>query len=84
MLIERARGGRFAIIGSGNLTGGGLATNVECGVFIKEKAYLDELAIWCIELAREPLSVEIIEEYQKIHAETVRANRQNRRAEGNP
>jgi HKD family nuclease len=81
MLVERPGGGRFAIIGSGNLTGGGLITNVECGVFIEKKARLDELAVWCVELAREPLSAEIIEEYKKIHAAFARAIRQSRRAE---
>jgi hypothetical protein len=81
MLVEQSGGICFAIIGSGNLTGGGLATNVECGAFIKEKTHLDELTVWCAELAREPLSAEIIEEYKAIHAASVRAIRQSRRAE---
>lgn len=36
----------FAIVGSGNLSRGGLKTNVECGVYLDTPAQLDELNKW--------------------------------------
>jgi HKD family nuclease len=35
ILLDRGDGSRFAIVGSGNLTGGGLTTNIECGALIE-------------------------------------------------
>ncbi len=79
ILVERRDGSSFAIVGSGNLTGGGLSTNVECGVLIDDQARLDELATWSVQLARETLSAEIIKEYKMIHAAAARAAWQSRK-----
>jgi hypothetical protein len=73
ILVRRADGSRFALVGSGNLTGGGLATNVECGALIEDEAQLDELEVWCSQLARTPLSAEIIEEYREVYSDSLRA-----------
>ena len=74
ILVQRQDDSRFAIIGSGNLTGGGLSTNVECGVMLEAKAQIDELVSWQSELASTPLTAEIIEAYRPLHKEAVKAN----------
>jgi hypothetical protein len=37
---------RFAIVGSGNLSAGGLKDNVECSVYITNPPLIDELIVW--------------------------------------
>lgn len=44
LIVEGPRS--FAIVGSGNLSRGGLDTNVECGVYLTEPDQLDELLAW--------------------------------------
>jgi hypothetical protein len=73
ILVERTDNSRFAIIGSGNLTAGGLSTNVECGVLIEAQDQLDELALWQSQLGGEPLNSAIIEEYRTVYRESVQA-----------
>jgi hypothetical protein len=80
ILVERGDGSRFAIVGSGNLTGGGLTTNIECGALIENETHLDELAVWCSRLASAPLSEEVAEEYRKIHSDSARALWKNRKS----
>jgi hypothetical protein len=73
IFVERADASRFAIVGSGNLTGGGLSTNIECGVFVNDEAQLDELAVWQSQLAGDPLDEEIIDDYRGVYKESVAA-----------
>ena len=73
IFVQRPAKGRFAIIGSGNLTGGGLSENVECGVLLEDEAQLDELAVWISQLGSKPLDSEIIEEYRCVYKESLRA-----------
>ena len=81
ILVESPHGDRFAIVGSGNLTGGGLGTNVECGVFVDEEAHINELTLWISGLARSPLTHNIIEEYGIVHAATDQGFRKAKGAE---
>lgn len=56
----------FAIVGSGNLTAGGLQTNVECALYTSEVAQVADLREW-FEDAYErstPLSPQIIDDYR--------------------
>lgn len=80
ILVERADASWFAIVGSGNLTGGGLSTNVECGVFVEDKDQLDELALWRSQLAGVLLTPKIIEEYRAIYKESVQAAWKSRKS----
>jgi HKD family nuclease len=80
ILVERADNSRFAIVGSGNLTGGGLSRNVECGVLLEDQGHLDELALWNCRLARESLSLKIIEEYRSLYKEFIQANWRRRKS----
>jgi HKD family nuclease len=44
LIIEGKK--RFAIVGSGNLSRGGLQENIECGVFVDTTSLLKELLLW--------------------------------------
>jgi HKD family nuclease len=55
---------RFAIVGSGNLTHGGLHSNVECSIYTEEAAHVESLKQWFTDLEYERLSKEAIEKYQ--------------------
>lgn len=79
ILVQRQDDSRFAIVGSGNLTGGGLSTNVECGVMLETKGQIDELISWQSNLASKPLTAEIIDAYQPLYKEAVKAVRTVRR-----
>jgi hypothetical protein len=74
ILVQRQDDSRFAIVGSGNLTGCGLSTNVECGVMLEAKGQIDELVFWQSELASTPLTAEIVEAYRPLYKEAVKAN----------
>lgn len=43
---SHAREGDFAIVGSGNLSRGGLCDNVECGVYVNDKNFVAQLKEW--------------------------------------
>jgi hypothetical protein len=45
LVVESGRTA-FAIVGSGNLTAGGLLNNVECGVFVRDRRYVRALLDW--------------------------------------
>jgi hypothetical protein len=57
----------FAIVGSGNLSRGGLIDNVECGVFVDSLPMLNELRTWFDDLFRtaELLRDAIVLDYEK-------------------
>jgi HKD family nuclease len=55
---------RFAIVGSGNLTNGGLHSNVECSIYTEESAHIESLRQWFADLECKRLSKEAIERYQ--------------------
>jgi hypothetical protein len=46
LIVERQRGRDFAIVGSGNLSGGGLLTNIECSVYTVNNGILLRLRRW--------------------------------------
>ena len=46
VLIANSRHGRFAIVGSGNLSAGGLRDNIECSVFVEDENLLAGLSAW--------------------------------------
>ncbi len=55
----------FAIVGSGNLSEGGLLTNTECSVFVSDSRHLRELVAWFDTILDEatPLRKKDIEKY---------------------
>jgi HKD family nuclease len=63
LIVEGSKS--FAIVGSGNLSQGGLRDNVECGVYIKDSATVGEL--WFDELFRDatPLTDEGVVDYKR-------------------
>jgi hypothetical protein len=65
VLVARfADGSSFAIVGSGNLTGGGQHHNIECGVYLTQNDLIDELDTWIGNLKASPLSKQIIADYK--------------------
>ena len=57
----------FAIVGSGNLTGGGQLHNIECAVYVDDKLGVQELRAWYDYLIAKPLSSRIIEAYRPVY-----------------
>lgn len=56
----------FAIVGSGNLSRGGLETNVECGVYLTTPAQLAELRAWFDRVFADAKSVAtVIDDYER-------------------
>jgi len=60
-------GSGFAIVGSGNLTGGGQRHNVECGAFLTHGTDLKRLESWYERLESVPLKQEIIDAYRPLN-----------------
>lgn len=56
----------FAIVGSGNLSKGGLQTNCECGLFVSNASTIASLCVWFdAQFAEgEPLTEQMIEAYE--------------------
>lgn len=64
LIVEGPR--PFAIVGSGNLSRGGLETNVECGVYLTAPAQLSELRAWFDDIFAEAQSVAtVIADYER-------------------
>jgi double-stranded uracil-DNA glycosylase len=66
VLIVRSPTKGFAIVGSGNLSSGGLRTNCECGVYVGEGSAVKALCAWFDEQfdAGNPVSAKTIEAYE--------------------
>ena len=65
LLVEGRK--TFAIVGSGNLSRGGLIDNVECGVFVDSNGLLNELRVWFdgVFNAAEPLRDATVLDYER-------------------
>lgn len=64
LIVEGPR--PFAIVGSGNLSRGGLETNIECGVYLTEKNQLDDLLVWFKRIFEEAkLVATVIDDYER-------------------
>jgi HKD family nuclease len=64
LIVEGPR--PFAIVGSGNLSRGGLETNVECGVYLTAPAQLSELHAWFDDVFADAQSVAtVIDDYER-------------------
>ena len=46
VLVVSDNRNRFAIVGSANLSAGGLRDNIECSVFVTEKVLIDQFVAW--------------------------------------
>lgn len=57
----------LAIIGSGNLTRGGLSSNVECGAYVDATGHIGELDTWYDGLRSVPLNRDIIDAYKPVY-----------------
>ena len=66
VFIVRSPSKQFAVVGSGNLSRGGLKTNCECGVFIEDDSTVIALCDWFDEQfeAAKALSAKKIEAYE--------------------
>jgi hypothetical protein len=68
VLIVHGEGSQagFAIVGSGNLSEGGLRTNIECSLLVDDPCYLSSLTNWFDVLFKQaqPLTRKAIEEYE--------------------
>jgi hypothetical protein len=67
VIIRQVEGSIIAIVGSGNLTGGGQLHNVECGAFISRESDIRELETWYDGLKSVRLSRKIIEAYRPLY-----------------
>jgi HKD family nuclease len=64
VLIVFSETGCFAIVGSGNLTSGGLRSDVECSIYTDDAGHVDELLKWFQEITADQLSETVINEYE--------------------
>jgi len=67
LIVQReASPAGFAIVGSGNLSEGGLRTNIECSLLVDDPSYLSALTRWFDDLfsQAQPLTRRAIEEYE--------------------
>jgi HKD family nuclease len=57
----------FAIVGSGNLSRGGLQTNVECSAYVQERKDVEALSRWFDEMFKNaaPLTSSVVADYEK-------------------
>jgi HKD family nuclease len=66
-----ARGAReFAVVGSGNMTAGGLCGNVECAVYVADSSVVAALVRWFDDLygnLAEPLDTNAIQHYKPLY-----------------
>lgn len=46
VLIVHAKRGAFAVVGSGNLSRGGLRNNIECGLYVDDEIIITQLVKW--------------------------------------
>ncbi len=70
MIVRHKDGSCFAVVGSGNLTGGGQLHNVECGAYINCESVIGELEGWYEGLESKPLNSKIIEAYRPVYERT--------------
>jgi HKD family nuclease len=78
VIIGTCRENSFAIVGSGNLSEGGLKTNVECGLLTRDKKEVSLLVEWFDELFRQadPFGGTDIAIYEEKYKRVRRAVRQ--------
>jgi len=50
VLIVSNHSHRFSLVGSGNLSEGGLRTNIECFVHTTDESHIEQLGRWCDEI----------------------------------
>lgn len=67
MIVRQQNDSCFAIVGSGNLTGGGQLHNVECGAYLDSELEIQELEAWYDSLRSTPLVSRIIEAYRLVY-----------------
>jgi HKD family nuclease len=75
MIARFADRSGFAIVGSGNLTGGGQHHNVECGVFLTQDDALEQVESWYKGLKSTPLTQKIIEKYRPVNDDAAKLAR---------
>ena len=64
VLIVQDEDGLFAIVGSGNLTSGGLRSNVECSIYTDDQEQVSALLAWFQEIECVSLSKKAILKYE--------------------
>jgi HKD family nuclease len=76
LIVQGVR--EFAVVGSGNMTAGGLCGNVECAVFITDSSVVALLVRWFDDVYRnlaEPLDADAIQRYKPLYAKHRRRNK---------
>ena len=71
LIVQGTNGVDFAVVGSGNLSAGGLRGNVECSLFTDDPRLISDLVKWfdhVYENFAEPLDEEIIRKYKPLYA----------------
>jgi HKD family nuclease len=73
---------RFAIVGSGNLSKGGLLANVECSAYIDRSDSLSQLKSWFDHLfcVATPITKDLIAEYEPCYKNAMRHEARSRKA----
>jgi HKD family nuclease len=83
---SRLRNGSCALVGSGNLSAGGLCDNVECFLYTSNPSRLRKLTSWFDDMFSDdgratPLSREVIAEYRNLYRPAQQARQRLRRLE---
>jgi len=70
LFVIEERQGRFALIGSGNLSEGGLKNNVECFLHTAQARNVEQIELWLRDIVKDqrrckPLTQDYIKEYKK-------------------
>jgi HKD family nuclease len=77
VLIVHSPGIHFAIVGSGNLSRGGLVSNCECGIYVDDASSILTLCKWFDEQfeAGDSLTVQKIEAYDRCYRKAKKLNK---------
>lgn len=84
VFVVQGRRTSFALVGSGNLSKGGLRDNVECFVYVSEDAILRQIVSWLSEMTADrnrcvPLSIDTIKVYEPRWRRAGRSRRELRK-----
>ncbi len=80
ILIVKSRSSGFAIVGSGNLSAGGLRDNVECSLYTSNRFILQQLNEWCEQQIASsfPITDADIDDYEPKHKAALKASKKAR------
>lgn len=83
VLIVKTSECTFAVVGSGNLSKGGLVSNVECALYTEDATLVKRLSIWFDEVfgAAKPITEEVIKAYSYEYSRSQLQRKQQRESQ---